>query len=127
MARSNLNRRSLQAIARTGLLPKSVWKVLQAQALQSPRAAYWWAKYIIKGPWPEGEPAIARDANRSTYYASNVLHGRFEAGEDAIANSSEWFMEYWLNNLAQQWPEPMNEALRKAQALWGKDPCRGRS
>jgi hypothetical protein len=48
-------------------------------------------KYILKGRFKLGEPAIAKDAHYSYAYAIDVLHGRFPLGEPTIAkNEIRW-------------------------------------
>ena len=37
----------------------------------------WYARNVIKGRWPEGEEAIAKDAYWSYQYAKNVIKGRW--------------------------------------------------
>ncbi len=48
----------------------------------------YYAKDVLKGPFPAGEPAIAKDAMLSYDYARDVLKGPFAAGEPAILNSA---------------------------------------
>ena len=50
-------------------------------------------------PFPEGEEAIARDANNSYIYAVGVLRGRFEKGEAAIAQEPGLSVSYAVNVL----------------------------
>ena len=50
--------------------------------------------YILKGPFPLGEPAIAKDAEYSYNYAKWVLKDRFELGEPAIKKHPLLFKEY---------------------------------
>ena len=50
-------------------------------------------------PFPEGEDAIARDANNSYSYAVGVLRRRFEKGEDAIAQEPGLSVSYAVNVL----------------------------
>ncbi|MGZ8924623.1 MAG: hypothetical protein ACXW2E_01945, partial [Nitrososphaeraceae archaeon] len=59
-----------------------------------PEAAYYHAKNSLKGPFPEGENAIATSAVYSYSYATNVLKGRFEKGEDIIATNDEYSYLY---------------------------------
>jgi hypothetical protein len=46
--------------------------------------AYWYAKDVLKGRFPEGEKAIATDPVVSYAYARDVLKARFQEGEVAI-------------------------------------------
>jgi hypothetical protein len=52
---------------------------------KSPKYALWYAKYVLKGPFPLGEPAIATSNGYSYQYAEDVLKGPFKLGEPAIA------------------------------------------
>jgi hypothetical protein len=49
---------------------------------------------VIKGRWPEGEAAIAKDPQWAYYYAENVIKGRWPEGEAAIAKDPQWAKEY---------------------------------
>ena len=60
----------------------------------APFWAYWYARNVVKGRFEAGEDAIARDAHRSYSYANRVLNGRFEAGEPVIATDSYWACYY---------------------------------
>jgi hypothetical protein len=50
-----------------------------------PQWAYHYAKNVLKGHWPEGEPAIATDPYYAYRYARCVLKGRFPEGEKTLA------------------------------------------
>ena len=80
--------------------------------LTHPYSALLYAEYVIKGRWPEGEPAIATDPMSAYDYSQFVLKGRFPEGERAIATSPnysiiylkafpeaklEWAMNGWLD------------------------------
>lgn len=58
---------------------------LEAAIAKDPMRAGWYARYVLKGPWPKGEPAIAQDAYYAYGYASNVLEGPFPEAESVIA------------------------------------------
>jgi hypothetical protein len=51
----------------------------------APWYAYWYAENIVKGQFPEGEKAIARNPTYSYWYATVILKRRFLAGEEIIA------------------------------------------
>jgi hypothetical protein len=40
--------------------------------------AYDYAKYVIKGRWPEGEPAIAKDPDYSIFYLELFPEAKLE-------------------------------------------------
>jgi hypothetical protein len=62
-----------------------------------PRWAYWayyYARDVIGGRWPEGEPAIATSPYSAYYYARDVIGGRWPEGEPAIATSPDYANQY---------------------------------
>ena len=59
-----------------------------------PEIAYEYARWVLNGRFPGGEPAIAQDAQWAYEYAQDVLKGRFPAGEAAIAQDAQWAYEY---------------------------------
>ena len=72
-----------------------------------PELAYAYARFVLKGRFPEGEAAIAKNPSDAYFYAKNVLNGRFPEGEEAIATKpgliSEWYLKlypeakhYWV-------------------------------
>jgi hypothetical protein len=54
-----------------------------------PQAAYYYAKDVLNGRFPEGEAAIAKDTRWSYYYARDVIGGRWPRGEAAIAKDPQ--------------------------------------
>jgi hypothetical protein len=81
--------------------------------LTDPRSAFNYAKYVLKGRFPEGEAAIATDDTYYAYeYARDVIGGRFPEGEAVIATDPyrakdyleafpeaklEWAINGWLD------------------------------
>ena len=61
------------------------WPEAEAAIATDPYWAYMYARHIIKGRWPEAEAAIATDPKWAHYYANHVIKGRFPEGEPAIA------------------------------------------
>ena len=55
---------------------------------KSAQFAYYYARDVLKGPFPTGEEAIAKDAYYAFQYAKNILKGPFPAGEEAIAKNA---------------------------------------
>lgn len=49
-----------------------------------PRMAYQYAIHVRKGPFPEGEDAIAKDGQYALRYAVECLNKRFLKGEEAM-------------------------------------------
>lgn len=76
--------------------------------LASSFLSYQYAYYVLKGPFPEGEPIIATDATYSRRYAFDVLKGRFHLGEPAIATDG-WQSARYACELLNA-PFPLGEA-----------------
>jgi hypothetical protein len=66
---------------------------LSRKVVSDPQAAYEYA-CVLKGRFPAGEAAIAKEAYWSYWYAYEVLKSRFPAGEAAIAANNYWASEY---------------------------------
>jgi hypothetical protein len=49
---------------------------------------------IIKGKWPEGEPAIAKNPQYAYWYARDFIEGRWPEGEPAIVKDLRWAKKY---------------------------------
>ena len=73
--------------------------------LTDPYDAYIYAKNVLKGRWPEGEPVIATDPGLAYEYADHVIKGRFPEGEPAIAKWPAWAYQYAKYILKDRWPE----------------------
>jgi hypothetical protein len=56
--------------------------------------AYWYARNIIKGKWPEGEEAIKKHPASSYRYAYYVIKGRWPEGEEIISTDIGWHRIY---------------------------------
>ena len=52
-----------------------------------PEYAHKYARFVLEGPFPAGEDAIARSAEYSVKYAKTVIFGPFPKGEKSIAES----------------------------------------
>lgn len=62
---------------------------------KSPEFSFKYARFILKGRFPEGEDAIATSPKFSFKYARAVLkRKRFPLGEPAIATSAEYSVDY---------------------------------
>jgi hypothetical protein len=57
--------------------------------------AYWYAKDVIKGRWPEGEATIIKNPHWAYNYTRDVIKGRWPEAEEAIAKSEykDWYHE----------------------------------
>ena len=73
--------------------------------ITTPELALTYAVDIVKGPWPEGEPLIAKSRNASYQYANYVLRDRFPAGEKTISRSSTESLKYAKNIIKGRFPE----------------------
>jgi hypothetical protein len=58
------------------------------------RYAYYYARNIIKKPWPPGEAAIAKDPEWAYEYVRDIIKKPWPPGEAAIAKDPEWAYEY---------------------------------
>ena len=73
--------------------------------LTDPRSAYDYARDVIGGQFPEGEPAIATNSFTALYYAKDVIKGRFPEAEATIAKSPQWAYYYAVNVIKGRFPE----------------------
>jgi hypothetical protein len=88
--------------------------VLVESGIISPQRAYdllskGWGE---EGPWPELEPALARDPDTAFRYANYYLNGRFPLGEKVIAQSPAAAYAYALLILKGRFPEGEEAILR---------------
>ena len=63
-------------------------------ALFDPESAYHYAKYVIKGKWPEAEPVIMKSAYWACLYAIDVIKGRWPEAEPIIMKDAKWACLY---------------------------------
>jgi hypothetical protein len=68
------------------------WPEAESIIAREPTWAYEYARYILKGSFPEGEPAIAQRQDYARWYANNLLetdedYARFRKIERQIAQS----------------------------------------
>ena len=76
-----------------------------------PGWAYFYAKGVIRGRWPEAEAAIATDPKWAHYYANHVIKGRFPEGEPAIAKD-------YSTMYLKQFPEAKLECAMNGLIDW---------
>lgn len=69
--------------------------------MKYPNAALSYAKYVIGGRWRDAEPYIAEDIFQAFEYATDVIHGRFKAAEPNIMTSPSQAFEYAKEVLAK--------------------------
>ena len=78
---------------------------LVSAVAKDPQWAYKYARFVIKGRFPEGEATIATDPGRAYEYADYVINGRFPEAEAAIATSPTWAYHYAKYVIKDRWPE----------------------
>jgi hypothetical protein len=66
----------------------------EAAIAKNAQTAFLYARDVIKERFPEGEAAIAKDARYAYTYAMQVIDGRFPAGEEEIAKDEEYAFYY---------------------------------
>jgi hypothetical protein len=64
-------------------------------ALLHPLYAYEYARYEVRGQFPEGEHVIAQNPYCAYVYAREVIKGRFPAGEHVIAQDPYYANRYF--------------------------------
>lgn len=80
------------------------WPFGEPYIAKDPKAAVGYARQVVKKPWPEGEEAIARDGQCSLDYAVYIIKGRWPPGEKAIAKNADRSMEYAQDILSSEEP-----------------------
>jgi hypothetical protein len=85
----------------TKFVVKGVWPAL----LSDPYLAYYYAKEIIKGRWPEGEKTIASSPNDAWIYAMDVVKGRWPEAEPGISKEPHAAYNYARYVIKGRWPE----------------------
>ena len=73
--------------------------------LSDPRFSYYYARNIIKGPFPEGEAAMATDPYYAYMYARDVIKGRFPQCEPVIAKDPFCAYYYAMDVIKGRFPE----------------------
>jgi hypothetical protein len=72
---------------------------LESMIAQDAWEAYLYAKYVLKGQFPEAEPIIAQDARSAFEYAYFVLKAPWPEGEPVIAQDLTYVQLYAKNVL----------------------------
>lgn len=77
---------------------KETWPYPQPEAFAvlvcSAQHAFYFARYIVKGPLLEGESAIATEGEYALQYARDILRAPFLLGEQAIARNAAYALAY---------------------------------
>ena len=69
---------------------------------------------VIKGRWEMGEERIAENSWCSVCYAMNVLGGRFKKGEKEISSRPEESYQYAFHIIGGRWRSGERELVRSA-------------
>ena len=67
--------------------------------------AYWYARHVIKGRWPEGESVIMTSLEWAHWYALDVIKGRWPEAESVIMKDPKWASRYACDVIKGRWPE----------------------
>lgn len=94
--------------------PKFVWKKYEnnprelkkreAAIAKDARYSYYYARNVLRKPFPLGEPAIAKETSYSHLYAYDVLKKPFPLGEPAIAKDASYSYFYAMDVLEKPFP-----------------------
>ena len=82
-----------------------LFKKAEAAIVSDPSVAYNYARYVIKGRWPEAEKAIVSDPFTAFNYALDVIKGRWLGAEKAIASNPDVAYNYARYVIKGRWPE----------------------
>jgi len=72
--------------------------------MKNPGTAYWYAREVIKGRWPEAEPLIMKDPGTAYNYANRVIRARWPEAEPYIMKNPEWACYYARDVIQGRWP-----------------------
>ncbi len=83
--------------------------------LKNPERAYWYARNVIKGRWPEAEPVIMKESKWAYYYAKGVIKGRWPQAEPVIMKESKWAYYYAKDVIKGRWPEAEPHIMKESK------------
>ncbi len=90
------------------LLPRAIRSpVIEGALATNSDLAYWYATQVLNEPWPEGEPAIAQNAEKAlTYFEIVLLPRRLVSSviEAGIARDP-WIARMYAREYKGPWPE----------------------
>lgn len=98
-------------------LAPDVAGLMRKKAAENPGTAYTFSVNVLDGPFPEGEPAMAKESVYSYQYAFMVLHDRFPMGEPVIATHYSYSYSYARNIIHGRWPEGEPAILKNGDAI----------
>ena len=95
---------------------------------QSPYYSSNYARDVIGGRWPEGEPVIATDSRSSFNYARDVIGGRWLEGEPAVKKDGSSSFNYARDVIGGRWPEGERAIMKNGHYsyLYAMDVVKGR-
>jgi hypothetical protein len=93
---------------------KDEWEDIIALDAQT---SFWYAKYIIKGPFPKGEDKIAKWLRYAYTYANDILQGPFLKGEDTIAIDGYYSYLYAQNVLKDRFIKGEDAIIKNKKQL----------
>jgi hypothetical protein len=67
--------------------------------------AYWYARNVIQGRWPEAEPVIMGNPDAAYQYAQDVIQGRWPEAEPVIMGNPDAAYWYARDVIQGRWPE----------------------
>ena len=73
--------------------------------IQSAEYVYWYARFVIKGRWLEGESVIVTNPHWARRYAEYIIEGRWPEAEPYIMkdpDSAFWYAKFVIKGC---WPE----------------------
>jgi hypothetical protein len=77
--------------------------------MKDPGWAYWYAREIIKGRWPEAEPYIMKDPQWALIYARDVIKDRWPEAESYIEKDTQLARKYAIMCQHQENQEHTND------------------
>jgi hypothetical protein len=80
---------------------------------------YWYAKYIVKGRWPEAEKYIVKNLEWTYYYAMSVIKGRWPEAEKYIIKDPLWACFYARDVIKGRWPEA-EKIIKSNEDYWNR-------
>jgi len=105
MTNSKIEERTPEAVFRLALAHKLRIPQWEHIIAESAEYSYKYATEIIKGRFIAGERAICQTSDWAFFYASDVIKGKWKDGEGAILKSPKKVYEYALEVLDERWPE----------------------
>jgi len=87
------------------------------EIINSPEMSYFYARNILDGRFPEGEPAIMTDFHYLFHYAYNVIQGRWPEAEPIVLKDFRNAFEYAQHIIKGRWPELENILLNNIDSI----------